>query len=954
MKTTKLLPLLCAILSTCYLTAQPTQWQSAGLGGGGAMFNPTISPFDHSEYYLVSDLSGIFHSADSGNQWETIPFQEITGESHNIKIHFTAHPDTLYSYGFTGLGTRNLPMRSVDGGKSWKPLEADPTFGEVHYIFADPDRTDRLIVSDYHNIFLSNDGGQSFDQIFSTNDFNGLHIAGVFWDDTDIYMGYNKGLLVSTDSGETFRVKNFTDDLPTNHGFTHFSGTKVDDQVTLYGVARPSEDSYGGYHPGDFYHDLAAAYRIEYGSTTGWKKQRNGFDRYFIPVFAATSTDNDEIAYVAGYNTVRYAMEVYKTENGGTNYHSIFKIDNNENISTGWMGEEGDEPWIDTYSPLGLEVAPNDPNVIILTDWMFAHGSTDGGESWHQLYVPQEEGHPVGELTPKYESYHSNGLEITSVWHLNWFDQDNVFASYTDITANVSRDGGETWSRDYTYPQHYNTTYYTLKHPENEKVYACVASVHDLYQWSEYLEDANIDGESGAILVSEDNGKTWTTLHDFGHPVIWMDVAPDHPNRFYASVVHSTQGGIYYSENYGETWKKLAKPPRTDGHPFNIQVLNDGTLVCTYSARLNSSGQFTQSSGVFVSTNNGTTWIDRSHENMTRWTKDIIVDPHDPNQDTWYACVFSHYGAYPNEVGGIYRTYDRGLNWTRISDQYAVNSLTIHPDDPNIAYIATSTDLDGLQYSENFSCTNPTFERLDDYPFSTPVRVFFNPYDHDEIWVTSFGNGLRKGQIDTNTGVNDSLNTDLLESSLEDCQVELSWKGSSSQSLVRYELERASGDSEFTTLKTFTPQSDFCDPDYSYSDSHSDVSETFSYRLKQVYSDGTEAYSTVITQEVNCAPVTTDPEPEPEIVETLEVFPNPVNNSSPYLTIRFRSNMEAVTINIVNLLGQILKTVTVEVHDGMNTVEIDVSDLPAGLYFIQSFGVGSTARKNVQPFFKAG
>ena len=33
------------------------------------------------------------------------------------------------------------------------------------------------------------------------------------------------------------------------------------------------------------------------------------------------------------------------------------------------------------------------------------------------------------------------------------------------------------------------------------------------------------------------------------------------------------------------TWTKVTNPPRTEGHPFNVVVLNDGTLVATYSAR---------------------------------------------------------------------------------------------------------------------------------------------------------------------------------------------------------------------------------------------------------------------------------------------------------------------------------------------------------------------------------
>src|SRR5207247_1966626 len=77
------------------------------------------------------------------------------------------------------------------------------------------------------------------------------------------------------------------------------------------------------------------------------------------------------------------------------------------------------------------------------------------------------------------------------------------------------------------------------------------------------------------------------------------------------------------------TWTKLAAPPRTQGHAYNIYVLNDGTLVASYSARI-AANDFQPSSGVFVSTNDGTNWVDRSASGMQYYTKDLTIDPNDP------------------------------------------------------------------------------------------------------------------------------------------------------------------------------------------------------------------------------------------------------------------------------------------------------------------------------------
>src|SRR5690606_2901427 len=112
----------------------------------------------------------------------------------------------------------------------------------------------------------------------------------------------------------------------------------------------------------------------------------------------------------------------------------------------------------------------------------------------------------------------------------------------------------------------------------------------DLYQ-STYLTDARIDTASatGRILMSTDNGASWSLLHDFGHPVVWVTIDPNNPSRMYASVVagptkdpNGTIGGIWVTNNLhlgtNSTWTKLSNPPRTQGHPYIIRVLNDGAL----------------------------------------------------------------------------------------------------------------------------------------------------------------------------------------------------------------------------------------------------------------------------------------------------------------------------------------------------------------------------------------
>jgi hypothetical protein len=328
---------------------------------------------------------------------------------------------------------------------------------------------------------------------------------------------------------------------------------------------------------------------------------------------------------------------------------------------------------------------------------------------------------------------------------MTWSSPTHIITSNSDIRGVQSYDGGQSWGFNYT-GHTANSMYRSIVHPTTGVVYAATASVHDMYQ-STHLSDSSINGGTGSVLFSTNGGTTWQTMHNFGRVVTWVEADPTNSNRLYASVAHSTDGGIWVTNNASagaaSTWAKLATPPRTEGHAFNLRVLNDGTLVASYSGRRNSSGAFTASSGVFVSTNGGASWQDRSSSGMLYWTKDVVIDPHDPSQNTWYASVFSGWGGAPNGLGGLYKTTNRGVSWTRINSLDRVNSVTISPTNSNEAYL--TTEVEGLWYTENLNAATPTFTQVAGYEFMQPMRVVYNPYDANEVWVTSFGGGMRVG-----------------------------------------------------------------------------------------------------------------------------------------------------------------------------------------------------------------
>jgi hypothetical protein len=172
-------------------------------------------------------------------------------------------------------------------------------------------------------------------------------------------------------------------------------------------------------------------------------------------------------------------------------------------------------------------------------------------------------------------------------------------------------------------------------------------------------------------------------------------------------------------------------------------------LVATFSARTLADGiTLTESSGVFFSADNGNTWQDRTAPGMKFYTKDLIVDPHDANANTWYATVWGRHTTWPapnnQGNGGLYKTTDRGQTWTRILAHETAESISIHPTKPGTAYLTTEND--ALYFTENLESAQPVFEKVASYPWWRPKRVFFNPFNACQVWVTSMGGGLWMGE----------------------------------------------------------------------------------------------------------------------------------------------------------------------------------------------------------------
>lgn len=728
----------------------PSTFAPRGPGGGGYTYVPSISPHDPNELFINCDMGGVYRSQDGAQSWQMQHYDQLVSQVKG-KIQFSSDPNILY---VCRRSTSNLndPLwrgelaKSTDGGDSWQPL-ADPTQTGVHRLEVDPGSTQRMLLNEYDRLFFTSNGGNSWSQVYLPPSGN-MWLGGVFWDGMNIYVGTNEGLLVSKNNGASFAIETHSG-LPAGAGIYHLAGAKLGATTRLFCVPAPAADLYAWNEPLSMLGNLQGLYRMNYTASAAWTNTRANIPAQAEIAWVDLAYNNTQTVWAAA-GTIDGLPMIFKSTNGGQSWTNTYLLDNNQNVSTGWAGEGG-ALWLNyNGAPLGFEVSPTDPNRVVMSDGN-GHITTDGGQSWRATYVQPADQNAAGQSTPVQKMYRSSGLEVTTAHHIHWVNDEEMLVCNTDIGQTYSADAGESWTfaRNLFQPWGVisdNNWYHIIRQPNTGYLLAATAELNDMYLGYR-IGDESLDQAHGLVVRSVDQGVSWDTVYNFGHPVVWLEVDQTNPAKIYASVVHSTEGGVFQSTNGGLSWSRLPSPPRTQGHPYNLRSLADGSLVATFSARVLADGvTLTESSGVFLLPAGSNTWQDRTAAAMRFYTKDLVIDPHDPTQNTWYATVWGRFTTFagPNNQGngGLYRSTNRGQSWTRIWANELAESITIHPSVPGAAYVTAEND--GLFFTSNLGAA-PSIERVEAFPFWRPKRVFFKPGNACELWVTTMGGGIWKG-----------------------------------------------------------------------------------------------------------------------------------------------------------------------------------------------------------------
>lgn len=157
------------------------------------------------------------------------------------------------------------------------------------------------------------------------------------------------------------------------------------------------------------------------------------------------------------------------------------------------------------------------------------------------------------------------------------------------------------------------------------------------------------------IYTSTDYGETWEHTHSWDSFYGYVDHIVNAGN---GNVVMGGPNGtdVFYSSDYGITWTKGSSPATF----FLSDMVFDGEgqLFASYG----------NDASVMRSTNNGKDWyrMGTPDTGSYRWTRTNTIAPLGSGvllAGTW--SEYNHYGP-PDYPGGVYRSNNNGVNWTRL------------------------------------------------------------------------------------------------------------------------------------------------------------------------------------------------------------------------------------------------------------------------------------------------
>jgi photosystem II stability/assembly factor-like uncharacterized protein len=723
-------------------------WQVIGPGGGGTTIGPVISPSDSRLVVEHCDMTGGYITHNDGLSWRMF---NLRG-GIDVMAFDPADPKVIFA-GNAGL------WRSSDSGGTWKLVFPSPAQNTVEHQLGDH--------SDYS--LTSNDPAYPGGDISTIAVASGGAREDGKTSPEHLYLSFEqRGLptviVSSADGGDSWaRLATLPDHvlLLTPQG----SGLIAISDSTAYRIAAD-----GGVTPlGSVASGLRAATAARSGQSlwiyaTGtdgnvYLSKDSGLRwRAVTPELQqsagkfeaiAASSQHPEVVY-AGFRGLQLGEGlqnlfngIAKTTDGGQTWEIVFKESNHAaaNLSGTWIEEraaqENENIWFD--APYSLGVAPANPNVAYATDLFRTYRTLDGGATWQEM-----NSRPAGD-----DTWISRGLNVTTNYGVQFdpFDSHHIYMDNTDMGLFQSADGGKSWrsSTDGIPDAWRNTTYWVAFDPaQRGLMWGAFSGTHDLPRPKMWRGRKALHFKGG-VAVTTDGGNHWQPSSTGIPPdsITHILLDPSSPPGSRTLYACAFGRGVYKSTDSGKTWTQKNNGIAGD-EPFvwRITLSRDGSLYLVVARRSEGKDRSPSEAGaLYRSTDEAEHWqrIDLP-ANVTGPTG-LEVDPRNPQR--LYLTAWGQQGEVADQNGGVFASDDAGRTWKALFTQSQhVYDLTIDPHHPDTLYIC---GFDAAAYRSTDRGAH--WARIAGFDFKWGHRVFLDPNDPAQIYITTYGGGVWHGPV---------------------------------------------------------------------------------------------------------------------------------------------------------------------------------------------------------------
>ncbi len=734
-----------------------------GIGGGGALFEPAISPFNSDDMLVVPDMGGLYVTHDKGLKWDRVNMYGTV-----IFATFDPNREGVIYAGGSGL------YRSTDNGETFDlvfPRKDDIIARLTHYenglqyyfthsgkydrnkyvknILIDPDNSDHIFILCYSygkgKVFESTNNGDDFNEIFTYEktwdtsiqfDFNEL----IYRKETrDIYVINDKEIVGYNLNTKTRYVEYASEhglvDVTTiyENGKTYFiiiekvQGVEKTNTIVYYTNDFKSKvditNSLISVQPNSFYNKT-------YGEVTY---------KYDFKYIAATSLNNIYITNWSYQETSSikpypYTIDgVIRYQDSKVEYLFGNPFKDHNNLTT--------RLWADgnTHS-LGIAASKQNEDEFMFTTLCGLVYSPDG-EHLHPRYSTLVEG-----VYPN-AKYVTSGIDEQCTYGVmeNPFNKNELLLLNTDLGLIRSEDNGASWSRaNNGIPNNWVNTVYDVIYDERREniVYSVWSGKHN----APFEIGNETDNRNGGFAISMDGGRTWDVAYSSGLPknATPIKIGIVYPeNTMEATIYVATfNHGFFVSYDSGRTFVPMNEGiiPVSYKNEAGYQYVLAGDLevkdghIFAITAKNSYSNKDTQAGELFEYINGK--WEKIELPKNVKTPRDIYY--HDGV--LYLSGTATAIWEYKNETdwtnygGGVY-TYQNGV-FTQIFDE-TISTTSVVIDSHGTMYVS---DINGHIYRKE---KDKDYQKIYDNFFYMSKGLQISD-DDDYLYLATFGGGLLK------------------------------------------------------------------------------------------------------------------------------------------------------------------------------------------------------------------